>query len=185
MREIEIKFKAPDSAQILQHLQELGCVLSEPVTQHDTLYSYNGSTKEWDAVKGKVGQVVMRIRRQGNTAVFNLKQQLTSEMDNIETETEVGDADAINKILGIIGYTPQVEVKKTRQKCKYNGYEICVDTVEQLGSFVEVEKLTDDDADPLQVRGEIFKVAGLLGLSPSDEEALGYDTQIFQLRNGK
>jgi adenylate cyclase class 2 len=184
MREIEIKFRVPDLAPVLQRLQELGCVLSAPITQHDTLYTQNGSTKEWDGHGGKVGQSIMRVRRQDDGAIFNLKQQRTSEMDNIETETAVADPQAMDRILKAIGYEPKVEVKKTRQKCKYQDYEICVDTVEHLGTFVEIEKLTEDDeADPVQIREQIFETAQELGLARAGEETLGYDTQMFQLKN--
>jgi len=52
-----------------------------------------------------------------------------------------------------------------------------------LGSFVELEKMTDDNADPEQVRRELFDALKPFGLTEVDEEKLGYDTQLFKLKN--
>jgi adenylate cyclase class 2 len=159
---------------------QAGCKLSEPIRQHDLIYSKAGSTEEWE--DSKVGHIVMRMRRQDNDSIFNLKQQRSTELDNLEIETKVADADAIHKILEILGYSPQVEVKKIRRKGKVGEYEICLDEVEGLGSFVELEKLTSEDVDPEQVQEELLKTLESFGLSRIDRETRGYDTQIYHLR---
>ena len=179
MREIEIKLKVNNLEDIEKKLLEEGCILSEPIKQHDKIYSKNGATDVWQT--SKEGQIVMRIRSMGHKAEFNLKQQKSGEMDNLEYETEIKSPEAIHQILLILGYTPEVEVKKIRRKGKLGGYEICLDTVEQLGTFVELEKMTSDDDNPEVVRDELFKKLESLGLSRDDEETKGYDTQIYQL----
>jgi adenylate cyclase class IV len=57
--------------------------------------------------------------------------------------------------------------------------------VERLGAFVELEKLTDDDADPVQVQEELMQVLESLGLSRKDQETRGYDTQIYFLNKNQ
>jgi adenylate cyclase, class 2 len=183
MREIEIKLKAKDLGEVEKRLIEKGCVLSESIFQHDTIYSRAGSNQEY--ASAKEGDIIMRIRRMKDYAQFNLKQQKSSEMDNLEYETKVEDPEAINQILNALGYVPTIEVKKMRRKGKMGEFEVCLDQVEQLGTFVELEKLTDDKADPAAVREELFTVLESIGLSRGDEETRGYDTQIFQLRHTK
>ena len=39
-----------------------------------------------------------------------------------------------------LGFVLHVRVNKIRRKASFNGYEICLDEVEDLGSFIEVEK---------------------------------------------
>ena len=102
-------------------------------------------------------------------------------MDNLECETEIDDPEAMVHILQTLGWFPVVEVKKIRRKGKLGEYEICLDEVEELGNYVELEKMTADDANPDEVHEELFKVLGDLGLSRTDEETRGYDTQIYQL----
>jgi adenylate cyclase class 2 len=183
MREIEVKMRVHDLAAIERKLGELGCVLSTPITQEDSIYGKIGDLGAW--TKSKEGHVVMRIRRQQDSATFNLKEQKSSELDNIEIETKVQNPDAIHNILQRLGYEPHVTVKKTRRKGRFKDYEICLDTVEELGDFVELEKLADDNADPEQVLEELLLELESLGLSRNDREMRGYDTQIFQRTHQK
>jgi adenylate cyclase, class 2 len=179
MREIEIKIKVGDLDKIQEKLKGRGCVFSDPISQRDVIYSKGGSTSEWQSAKE--GDIILRIRRMNDIAEFNLKQQRSSEMDNIEYETEIEDPEVMHNILLILGWHPEVEVKKIRRKGKLGEYEICLDDVEKLGSYIEVEKLTSDDANHKEVREELFGVIESLDLSRSDEETRGYDTQIYFL----
>lgn len=179
MREIEIKLKVSNLEEIETKLKEKGCILSEPIHQHDVNYSKDANTDAWH--NGKEGDVMLRIRHLKNTAQFNLKQQRSGEGDNLEYETEVTDPKAMHQILLTLGYAPEIEVTKIRRKGKLGEYEICLDQVEKLGNFMEIEKMTDDDVDPEAVRAELFKAIEFLDLSPADEETRGYDTQVYQL----
>ena len=116
MREIEIKLRVKSLENIEKRLVEQGCVLSEPIHQHDVIYSKVGNSEVWKSAKE--GDFVLRIRHLKDSAEFNLKQQKSSEMDNLEYETEVKNPEAIHQILLILGYNPEVEVKKIRRKGK-------------------------------------------------------------------
>lgn len=182
MREIEIKLKVNNLEVIENKLRENGCVFSLPLHQHDVIYSKNGSAEFQSA---KEGDIILRIRRENDIIEFNLKQQKSNEMDNLEYETEIKDLEAMDNILQILGWFPEIEVKKVRRKGKLGNYEICLDQVEELGNFVELEILTSDDADPQKIREELFVILENLGLSRNDEETRGYDTQIYQLHMRK
>lgn len=41
----------------------------------------------------------------------------------------------MHNMLLLMGYVPQVEVKKSRRKGKLGEYGVCMDTVEKLGNF--------------------------------------------------
>lgn len=181
MREIEIKIRTKKLKEVEQKLAERGCKLSAPIHQHDLVYSPRGAVNQWE--QAKEGDIVLRIRRQGDRAIFTLKQQRTNELDNIEIETDVSDPDALHRALLLMGCSPIVEVKKARRKGNFDGYEICLDEVEQLGTFVELEKLTGDNADVAQVSEELFQVLESLGLSRQDQETRGYDTQMFAIQH--
>ncbi len=158
----------------------LGCVLSAPIHQHDVVYAWNGDTSIWEDMKE--GYVIVRIRRDNQGAIFTLKQQCTNEHDNVECETRIEDGDAMHRALLILGFNPEVEVKKVRRKGKLGEYEICLDHVEGLGDFVELEKMADDNADPQRIAEELYRTLESAGLSRSDEEKRGYDTQLYQLK---
>ena len=179
MREIEVKLRAGNLAEVEARLKERGCVLSEPIAQHDVIYSPKNSGEEFTSAKE--GDIIIRIRHMKDKAQLNLKQQRSHELDNLEYETVVDDPEAMHKILETLGWKPVVEVKKLRRKGKLGEYEICLDEVEKLGTFVELEKLTDDSANPAEVEEELFKELESLGLSRAQKETRGYDTQIYHL----
>ena len=179
MREIEVKIRAKNLEEIEKKLREKGCTLSEPISQYDVVYSLKGSRNEFESAKE--GDIVIRIRRTKDHAELTLKKQRSNESDNIECETEVKDSEVVHNILSLLGWYPSVEVKKIRRKGKLGKYEICLDEVERLGTFVELEKITGDEANAEEVREELFKELESLGLSRADEELRGYDTQIYQL----
>ena len=160
-----------------EKLRAQNCVLLPPVHQHDTVYSRHGSA---EFASAKEGDVILRIRRENDKAEFNLKQQKSNEMDNIEYETEIASPDALHGILGALGWFPEIEVKKIRRKGTLGAYNVCLDEVEQLGNYMEIEKMAQEDADPDAVRKELYNALEGLGFSRSDEETRGYDTQVHQ-----
>ena len=175
MREIEIKLRVKNLEELEKSLLESGVMLSHPINQRDVVYS--SKSVNW---RGAI-----RIRYEDGGAELTLKKELTNEMDNIECETKVEKPEEIHKMLEILDWEPEVEVVKIRRKGKMGKYEICVDRVEHLGNFVELEKMTDDNANPNEVRKELFEALKPFGLSEADEETRGYDTQIYQLNNIK
>ncbi len=183
MREIEIKIKVENLKEIEQKLIESDCKLSSPIKQHDVIYSLDNSTKEF--ISSKEGDMVIRLRQMDDETQLNLKKQCSSELDNIEYETVVKDTKIMHSILEQLGWHPIVEVKKIRKKGKFKEYEICLDEVEGLGSFIELEKMANDDSNLNEVREELFSEIELLGLSRNMEETRGYDTQIFLKNNLK
>jgi len=180
MCEIEVKLKVKNLQELEKKLVARGCILSTPIHQHDTVYSKNGNVSIWEGLKEEC--IVLRIRRDGKGALFTLKQQRTHELDNVEYETCVDNPEALHSALLLLGFTPGVEVRKVRRKGKLDNDEICLDEVEGLGGFIELERLADDDANPENVAEDLYQKLESLGLSRRDEEKRGYDTQIFQLR---
>ena len=86
-------------------------------------------------------------------------------------------------MLVFLGFRPEVKVRKTRRKGNIGGYEICLDEVEGLGAFVELEKITEEEAGVVQ--GEMMKFLAGLGVDTSQRVVNGYDTLVWMSRNGK
>lgn len=181
MREIEVKIKADDLATLEKILTARGCQLSEELHQHDTVYAFGAERKRWE--KPKEGDIVMRIRRQNEIVKFTLKKQCSHEKDNIEHELQIENQETMHEILQTLGYTPVVEVKKIRRTGKLGDYEICLDQVEELGSFVELEKLTTEPCDPVAIEEDLLRILEDLGLSRTNQVRNGYGPQLFLLHS--
>lgn len=183
MREIEIKAKLLDKQGLLKALQSAGIQVSEPVIHHDRVFGPSG-------VNGNDGDNAapwLRLRTETKGAarqhVFTLKKSVTSQMDSIEHETEVANDTELLKIIEYIGFEPFSDLTKTRQKAKLGEIELCIDTVDGLGDFVEAEKLTKEDADYEMVAAELWAVLERFGISRSEYVTEGYDVLMNKLQD--
>lgn len=179
MREIEVKAKIADKEAVKKQLENLGCVFSEPVRQEDAIYS--DPAIPFEVFKPDIN--LLRIRKENGKIIFTLKRPQINEQDALEHETEIKNAVEMEAAIKLLGFEKMVEVRKTRQTAKYKNYTICLDEVEGLGSFVEVETFSDD-GDPEKIQEEIFKFLLSLGVKPEDRITQGYDTLAY-LKNLK
>lgn len=181
MREIEIKLRVKNLDELEEKLTVSGLVISKEITQHDVVYVPKDASDPFSNVK--VGDIFIRIRKENDVNKLTLKQQRGPGLDKTEYETEVKDSEQIHQMLLLIGWKPELEVKKIRKKGGLGEYEICLDRVEQLGNFIELEKMTDENADPEKVKKELFEALKPFGLTEKDEEIKGYDILMYQLKN--
>lgn len=179
-KEIEVKAKICDPKLTMKKIQALGCVFSEPLVQHDEVFVNIPNPYPLHVS----GSVFLRIRNNNGNILFTMKKSLSNELDCIEKEVEVADAKIMREALECMGYRKVIEVKKVRRKAKYGKYEICIDEVKKLGSFIEVEKISSEDS--AEVQGELFSFLKTLGVSVEDRVEYGYDTLMYlHAKNGK
>lgn len=176
MKEIEVKAYLKDREAVIAKLVELGCVLSEPVRQVDTVYSKaSDSTTDYNSAN----EHFLRIRKSSNGKVlFTVKEKMKQHMASKEFETEVSDGEALEQAIFLMGYSVANGLDKTRTTAHYKDYEICLDDVQELGSFIEVEKFSDEDPD--QVVEELFQFLLTLGVQKEDQVFKKYDTLIME-----
>jgi adenylate cyclase, class 2 len=174
-KEIEVKAKVENLNLIMEKLIDLGCDISEAKTQDDQIY-VNFTTPFNDFAPGKN---FLRIRKSGGKVMFTLKQPQLNELDCIEKEVEISSAEEMHDALLLMGYHLAVKVNKLRRKTNYNDCEICLDEVADLGTYIEIEKITSDEEDAEEVQKELFKFLETLGVSREDRVVNGYDTLIY------
>lgn len=174
MREIEIKATIQSIQSIEAVLAARGVSVGQPVTQHDRVYGPVGvdgaaeNTAPWLRIRSET--------KNGSTKhIFTLKKSITNQLDSIEHETEVADAAELESIIAHLSFELFSDLTKTRQKAQIGDIEICLDTVDGLGSYIEAEKLTADDVDYQLVIDELWDVFVSLGVGHQDEVTDGYD----------
>ncbi|MFA5777993.1 MAG: class IV adenylate cyclase [Candidatus Paceibacterota bacterium] len=177
--EVEVKARVKNFDEIIPKLKELGCVLSEPIMQDDYIFNQKGI----DLYKGHGDLSVLRIREQDKKIIFTLKKNRSNELDCIEKEIEVNDKNTLKEIIELLGFESNVEVHKKRIKTNYKDYEICLDEVDGLGTYIEVEKMSDEDGE--KVQEELFGFLQTLGILKEDKVFNGYDTLIWLKNNQK
>ena len=173
MREIEIKARVADKQSLLAKIAEQGITLSPPKKQHDVVFCKPGQ-QDYEP-----GSIWLRIRTEDDTKVtWTMKVDTGRKLDSIEHEVDVSDGEALEKMLLQLGNELYSDLTKTRQKGRAGDIEICVDTVEDLGTYIEAEKLCPDDADYDTVAAELWQFLANLGVTKADQETLGYDVLL-------
>ncbi|MCU0680170.1 MAG: class IV adenylate cyclase [Planctomycetes bacterium] len=178
-REIEVKIQVTDFSDFKNKLEALGCVFSEPIFQEDTVYAREGIS--YDNIP--LGEMFLRIRKQGGKIIFTLKKPQSNELDCIEKELIVDDEQELIDIINLLGYREVITIKKRRQKTKWNDLEICLDMVEDLGNFIEVEKLSIESGEKIQE--ELYVWLESFGFTRPKEIIHGYDVLVYNILKNK
>lgn len=179
MKEIEVKAKADDLSALKEKLLKLGCQFSEPVTQEDRIFLPNGV--EYPDIK-QTGSPVVRVREANGTITLTLKKRTAAgnELIKLEKETAVNDKQETIDIVKHMGFHEVVNVNKKRIKCKHEGMTICLDEVAELGTYIEIEKLSAG-GDDLAIQESLAEFLRSLGIDKDALVSKGYDTLKFEL----
>ena len=177
MREIEIKAKLKNKTQVMKKLKALGCEFSAPITQEDSVYTKNVGTLEM--YRNNEAYLRIRIKNVVET-LFTFKKKGVNDLDSIEHEVTINSKEEMEQALFHMGYKKAMEIDKTRTITHYDGCEICIDEVKGLGSFIEMEKLTNEKGDAQKIQDELFKFFKTLGIDKKERVMHGYDILTLQ-----
>ncbi|MFB6112870.1 MAG: class IV adenylate cyclase [Halodesulfurarchaeum sp.] len=173
MYEVEVKVRA-DLDDVRASLDAIDARHRETVEQTDTYFDapHRDFAERDEALR-------LRNERRGDTASHTLtfkgpKVDETSKTRR-EVETAVGDPDALESILESLGYSPVGTVRKERERYEVGKYTVSLDSVAEVGSFVEVETETDEGAGGTaaseekieNARDGAFDLLERLGLDPN------------------
>ncbi len=147
--EIEIKVKIAHGEKLMSFLQEHGTFKFEN-QQVDEYYSKSGTSEDFllvDPIKKwlrlRSEQSNSENNLSGETYSINYKNWIYNETGTSnhceEFESKVESLESVRKILEALGYTNIVTVDKLRKVYDYNDYEISIDSVKNLGDYVEIE----------------------------------------------
>jgi adenylate cyclase, class 2 len=156
MLEIEIKAHCDNHGAVREKILSLGGILQEKLRECDTYFNHPSrnfaSTDE-----------AVRIRNEGEKNILTYKGPKLGgrSKTRFEVEVEFKDADSMRCILEKLGFAAIGEIVKVRELYILYDVTICLDNVEGLGNFVELEKI-DKDRD--KVENELFSIAENLGL---------------------
>lgn len=156
MLEIEIKAWCDNRNEVINRIVSLGGVMFKRVRERDIYYSHPcRDFAETDEA--------LRIRIEDNTYTLTYKGPKLGKRSKSRFEEEVlfNELSAMKSILNEIGFVEVDNVVKVRDIYILNNVEICVDRVDGVGDFVELEKMGGDRES---TESELFALAEELGL---------------------
>jgi len=168
MYEVELKFSVPDHAPIIAALAARGANPGTPVAQCDAYFNHPqrdfAQTDEAFRIRTVDG------RRVAVTYKGPVVDTATKTRREIELEFAEGDETEarLNEMLRLLSFRPARHVQKLRTPYHLvidgRDFEVALDAVDDLGSFVEIETLASE-ADREGARDAICALAEAFGLS--------------------
>ncbi len=131
---------------------------------------------------------VFRMRKTGNKCYLTYKKQHFDGklwIYSDEYETVVEDASIIEKIIEMLGLKVLIQVQNKRRIYVYNEYEIELDDVQGLGTFLEVERLSNTKDDEKSIKEEIRTFIRNLNLKNVRELNIGKNQYLLGKMMGK
>ncbi|MEH0929712.1 class IV adenylate cyclase [Micromonospora sp. CPCC 205558] len=174
--EVEAKYRVDDPRELMAALARRQVVLTEPSVQDDQAYAPAG----WSYGMSKVGVPFARLRTQEGRHLFTVKKPIDNEMACLEHECVIFDRDAMHAALVTMGWVPTVRIVKQRRTGDWDGATVCVDVVDGLGAFVEVERVVSSQHSGEQVQHGLDAMIRSLGV-PMLRVVDTYDTLIWNL----
>lgn len=160
MQEVEVKYRVRDLTVLEEALAGKGVLLSAPVVQDDQAYGPGG----WEFGESKFGVTFGRLRSEGGRHVFTVKKPMANDLACLEHETVVADREEMHRALVLLGMRPMIRIVKKRRTGRWGDVAVCVDEVEGVGAFLELERVVAVDVSAEAVQEELDGLVGGLNL---------------------
>jgi len=153
--EVEIRAKIDDFTEIKQVLGKIGAKFIKSVNQIDKIF---GAAKFLDSEHKIIeGGLSARIRGVNGKRTLEFK-EILREKGGIELSAEVFSIESAEKILRKLDFEPAFTIKKARDSYSFQDFTICLDKVERLGNFIEIEKIIQSEDKVDEARKECLSL---------------------------
>ena len=173
MREVEVKFRVRDLGALLAALKMRGIELGEPFCQDDQAYAPDG----WAYDDDRRGVPFARLRTVEGRHIFTVKRPAENVLSCEEHETAVADRDQMHRAVLAMGFRPTVRIVKMRRTGTLGDLLLCVDELDGLGVFLEVERMVPDGVPGEAVQAELSRFVGSLGIE-AERTGQTYDVLV-------
>ncbi len=151
MIEVEIRARIKDTEKIKDELKKIGAKFIGIEKQVDRIF---GHSMFLDSNKMIIeGGLSARIREVGNKKLLEFK-EISRKSGGIEIKLELSDTGIGLKFLKKLQFSEAFMVSKLRELYSLNDFTICLDSVDQLGDFIEIEKLINFSDNKEKTRKE-------------------------------
>jgi adenylate cyclase class 2 len=174
VREIETKYRIPDAEALFAALKRHGIELSSAIRQEDQAYAPQG----WSFGQTRIGVPFLRIRTIGDRHVFTMKKPVENALSCEEYETLISAPLEMHQAIIAMGFRPTVRIAKTRRTAQLADISLCVDEVDTLGTFLELERMAQDDVSADDIQNELAQFVDKLGINAVRVEQT-YDTLVY------
>lgn len=176
---VEVEFKASlegtDLEELERRLAALGFVPCGSARERD-LY-FNGAGRDFrrtdEALRLRVRTSLPGGEEESLLTYKGPKLDRLSSA-RLELETGVSSGGTAGEILRALGFVPAVAVSKVRRLLRLDDATVCLDEVEGLGSFIELETLVPSDSGREAAEARLLALLDSLGVPRAGLTRLSY-----------
>ncbi|MCK5412962.1 MAG: class IV adenylate cyclase [Candidatus Pacebacteria bacterium] len=155
MIEVEIRARIEGKDEFQKKLKEIGAIYNKTEKQIDRVF---GNPMFLDSDNMIVeGGLSARIREVENKKTLEFK-EIFRQKGGFEIETSLSEIEIGIKFLEKLKFKEVFVVSKSREIYLYNNFTICIDSVDCLGDFIEIEKMVEFSEDENQARIECLNL---------------------------
>lgn len=180
MIEVEIKIKIKDANLVEENLQKLGFSKGDFVKEAD-LYFDNQDHQIKNSDSALRIRSSENITLNQNTYFLTYKGPKLDQVSNTrkELEIQIEEGQKGKEILMSLGYSLIYPVIKTRQHYQLGKITACLDQVENLGIFLEMEVIVPSECEKENALEQLFSFLQKLGFRPEDVVKTSYLTMLL------
>ena len=176
--EIEIKVKIFDVNELREKIKKEAKLVK---TIHQVDEYYGPPHKVFFKENPKENDEYLRIRTQENKKIIGYYKVIDAGNHSEEYEVDIGDAKIMKEILKKLDFISVVTVDKKREVYEVDGFELCIDSVKDLGNFLEIEAKKDFGSPEKSIAG-CKKLLKALNIKHEEVIGLGYPDLILMGR---
>lgn len=159
MKEVEIRAVVNDFEEIKAKLKELGAELVEIKNQVDRVFGHKMFLDDNHLIVE--GGLSARLRQTGDKKLLEFK-EIVRMGGGLEISSELEEVEDGLRFLEKLNFEEAFTVAKQREKYSFKDLEICLDRVEKLGDFIEIEKIISSSENEQQARQECLDLLEVL-----------------------
>jgi len=169
MIEVEIKARLKHPKEIIHRLQEDATFLRE--IQQEDIY-FNAPHRDF-----RITDEALRIRISPEGPTLTYKgPKIGNLFDKTREEisVQIDDPNSLQRILEKLGFQTVATVSKKRLLFQYKEFHVSIDSVKDLGEFIEVECLVHSLGEVDEARKKIVDFLNTLAIPPENCERRSY-----------
>ena len=179
MKLVIVKAKITDKISFLKRMHDSGHDFGKVVFQNDRVFLPRGYQPSRKLPKLMIRTEIIDPKRKPWYQLIQ-KRHLTDQNIDLEHMTPILDYTETAHIVQQLGFELRAEVVRNRQKLQVDDVTFYLDDVDELGTYVKLERELKKDEDIEKIRRELWEVLKVLGVDKSNAEPDTYTAQLLK-----
>lgn len=181
MKLVIVKAKIIDKIDVLKKISDTGHQFGKVVFQNDRIFLPRGYQVSRNLPKMMIRTEIIDPKRKPWYQMIQKRHIDTENVDLVHSTPVLNYTEAAH-IVQQLGFELKAEVIRNRQKLQIEDTVIYLDDVDELGSYIKIEREAKKGQDIEKVREELWDVLRVFGVDESQAEPDTYTAQILKLK---